>query len=173
MSRTLLLLSVLLILTAAACTKNPTNNLVSEKPGPQSAIRSEKVVRVASETVEIAHGGSADAIVHVTVQNGYHINANPPTYSYLRATEIELTPAGGISVAFIKYPNPLMKKFPFAEEPVAIYEGDTPLHVQLKAAPTAAKGASNLAGKLKVQACDDQVCYPPGEIAIAIPVTVK
>jgi DsbC/DsbD-like thiol-disulfide interchange protein len=174
MSRTLLLLSVLFILTAAACTKNPTNSGVSEKPSTQSPLMSsEKVVRVASETVEIPHGGTADAIVHITVQNGYHINANPPTYPYLKATEIELTAAGGISVAFIKYPNSIVKKFPFAEKPVAIYEGDTPLHVQLKAAPTAAKGASNLAGKVKVQACDDQVCYPPGEIAIAIPVTVK
>jgi hypothetical protein len=101
------------------------------------------------------------------------VNANPPTYPYLKATELELTPPKGITVSFITYPNPIVKKFPFAENPIAIYEGDTKLNVMLTADRSVAKGASNLPGKLKVQACDDQVCYPPGEINVTVPVTIK
>jgi len=112
-------------------------------------------------------------MVQVKVQNGYHINANPPTYAYLKATELEISTSGGLSVAFIRYPDSIVKKFPFAEKPVAVYEGENQLKVVFKAATSANKGSSNLPGKLKVQACDDQVCYPPGEIEITIPVTVK
>jgi hypothetical protein len=131
------------------------------------------VVNFASEPFEIAANGSAEAVVHIKVQDGYHLNANTPTYSYLKPTELELEPKGGLRVGFIRYPDPLVKKFQFADKPLAVYEGDTQVKVMLQADATAAKGASNLQGKLKVQACDNQVCYPPGELPIAIPVTIK
>jgi DsbC/DsbD-like thiol-disulfide interchange protein len=165
------LLTFLVLVLLTGCTRNSTSN--QNRGTLQPGIKSESVVQFASEAVQIPSGGSFEATVHVSVKNGYHVNANPPTFPYLKATELELNPSGGISVSFIKYPNAKLKKFPFADQPVAIYEGDTELKILLKAAPTAAKGSSNLAGKLKVQACDDQVCYPPGEIAIAIPVTLK
>ena len=168
------LLTFLMLVLLTGCTRNSASNQNrGTLPSSTTPIRSENVVQFASEAVQIPSGGSFEATVHVTVKNGYHVNANPPTFSYLKATELDLNPSGGVSVAFIKYPNASLKKFPFADQPVAIYEGDTELKVLLKAAPAAAKGSSNLAGKLKVQACDDQVCYPPGEIVIAIPVTVK
>jgi hypothetical protein len=168
-------LLVVVALLLAACSKNVVDQTGS--PGANASQRptvsSESVVRFAAEPVEIPWHGSKEAVVHVTVQNGYHLNANPPTYSYLKATELALNPTAGISVGFITYPNAIVKKFPFAEKPLAIYEGDTQLKVLLKAAASATKGSSNLSGKLKVQACDDQVCYPPGELSVAIPVTVK
>ena len=162
---------VVVALLLAACSKNVGDRTGSSAQRP--TISSESVVLFAAEPVEIPWNGSKEAVVHVTVQNGYHLNANPPTYSYLKATELELSPTGGLSVGFITYPDPAIKKFPFAEKPLAIYEGDTQLKVLLKANASAAKGSSNLSGKLKVQACDDQVCYPPGELAVAIPVIVK
>jgi hypothetical protein len=131
------------------------------------------VVQFAAEPLEIAANGSSEAVVHLTVKPGYHLNANPATYAYLKATEVELNPTGGITVSFITYPDPIVRTFPFAEKPLAVYEGDTQLRIMLKASTSVSKGPTNLPGKLKVQACDDQVCYPPGELAIAIPVTVK
>ncbi len=123
--------------------------------------------------VELTAGSSADAVVQVKIQSGYHINANPPTYPYLKATEVTLKPTDSLSVGTITYPKSTSRKLQFADDPIAIYEGNAELKVVVKAAPTANKGSSNLSGKLKVQACDDQVCYPPGEIDVAIPVTVK
>jgi hypothetical protein len=168
-----------LLLMLAACSRSPqTQTSTPASTSPSAAptvahITSESVVRFEAEPVEIRAGSSGDAVVHVIVQQGYHVNANPPTYPYLKATELELTPSGGLAVNFITYPNSIVKKFPFAENPVAIYEGNTKVKVSLKAAQSAAKGSSNLSGKLKVQACDDQVCYPPGEIGVTVPVTVK
>lgn len=160
------LLISLVVLTG--CTKNKPNGAQTS-----GAIKSESVVQVVTSPVEISAGGTAEAIVQLSIQSGYHINANPPSYPYLKPTEVELKPANGITVGFITYPNPQTKQFPFAEKPLAIYEGSTQLKVLLKADAKAKKEASNLPGKLKVQACDDQVCYPPGEIQITFPVTVK
>ena len=107
------------------------------------------------------------------IQNGYHINANPPSFPYLKATELELTPASGLSVDFVTYPDPLTKKFSFSEEPLKVYEGDTPVKAMLKAAASAPTGTHNLSAKLRVQACDDEVCYAPGTIDLRLPVSVK
>jgi hypothetical protein len=168
------------VLLLSGCSKSPQTQNQGTTPTSSPAaspavpqITSESVVRFASEPLEIAAGGTGEATVHVTVQNGYHVNANPPTYPFLRATELNLTPPTGITVGFIRYPNGVVKKFPFAEKPVAIYEGDTTLKVSLKAVSSVAKGPSNLQGKLKVQACDDQVCYAPGEVSVTVPVTIK
>ena len=63
--------------------------------------------------------------------------------------------------------------FSFSSKPLSVYEGDTAVRIMLKAANSAPKGQHSIAAKLKVQACDDQVCYAPGEIEFAIPITVN
>jgi thiol:disulfide interchange protein DsbD len=131
------------------------------------------VVKVTPREATIARGESGDAIVRVKIENGYHVNANPPSYSYLIPTQIELSPAGGVSVDFITYPDALTKKFSFAENPLAVYEGEVDLKVRLSAAKSTTPGVHNLSGKLRVQACDDQVCYAPGMIDLTVPVTIK
>jgi hypothetical protein len=66
----------------------------------------------------------------------------------------------------------MTRKFAFAEKPLSVYEGETQLMVTVKTDKTV-HGTNNLAGILRVQACDDQVCYPPGVINVVIPVTIK
>jgi DsbC/DsbD-like thiol-disulfide interchange protein len=111
--------------------------------------------------------------VRLQITNGYHVNANPPSLPYLKPTEIEIPPAQGISVEFITYPDPLLRTFAFSETPLKVYEGDANLKVRLKADKTATSGARNLSAKLRVQACDDKVCYAPGALDLIVPVTVK
>jgi DsbC/DsbD-like thiol-disulfide interchange protein len=166
------LLSCLLIpFVSAACAKTASNS----DPGPAAAqrITSESVVKVAAQRVEIPAGGSAEATVRLTIQSGYHVNANPPTYSYLKATALEISPAEGVSVAFVTYPKAVEKKFAFAEQSLAVYEGETDVKPTLKADKAARKGERSIPAHLRIQACDDQVCYPPGTLELAIPVNVN
>jgi thioredoxin:protein disulfide reductase len=130
-------------------------------------------VKATVQAVEIKRNESIDAIVEVKIDSGYHVNANPPTFSYLKATELQLAAASGISVNFIVYPNALTKRFAFAEEPLAVYEGTTNIRVNLKADKSATVGSQNLSGKLRVQACDDKVCYAPGTLDVSIPLSIK
>lgn len=155
----------------AACAKAPTND--STTPHEPRRINSVDVVKATPEETTIAAGESGEVPVTLQITNGYHINANPPTFPYLKATELELKPTEGISVEFIRYPNPLVKQFPFAEKPLAVYEGQTVLKARLKADKTASSGKHNLSAKLSVQACDDQVCYAPGVLDVLVPVNIK
>jgi len=173
-TRTLLCCSLILFVSAA-CAKNsatePAANPVTS-PATQR-ITSESVVKAAAQRVEIPSGGSAEATVRLSIQNGYHVNANPPTYPYLKATALEISPVEGVSVAFITYPNAIDKKFPFAEKPLAVYEGDTDVKATLKADKAAKKGERSIPARLRIQACDDQVCYPPGTLEVVIPANIN
>ena len=159
---------------SAACSRPAPNSASEPTASPATQrITSEGVVKAVAQRVEIPAGGSAEATVRVTIQSGYHVNANPPTFSYLKATALEISPSEGVSVAFVTYPNAVNKKFAFAEQPLAVYEGDTDLKATLKADKAAKKGERSIPARLRIQACDDQVCYPPGMLELAIPVNVK
>jgi hypothetical protein len=73
----------------------------------------------------------------------------------------------------VVYPKATEKKFPFADKPLAVYEGDAELKTTLKIEKTAKKGERSIPASLRIQACDNQVCYPPGTVELAIPVTIN
>ena len=156
-----------------ACAKAPTNNPAATNANEPTAINSVDVVKANPQEVTIAAGESGEAVVRLQIVDGYHVNANPPSFSYLKATELELTPAEGIAVEFITYPDPLTKKFSFSEKPLAVYECETTLKALLKADKAYKPGAHNLSAKLRVQACDEKVCYAPGAIDLVVPVNIK
>jgi len=170
---TLLLLSVLCLLGACARQTPGPETQSAASPGSEKRVTSVGVVNATPQPAEVNAGGMTEVKVKLKIQTGYHVNANPPTFPYLKATELDLPAGDGISTAFVYYPTPVTKKFAFADKPLAVYEGETEIKATIKADKAASKGERSIAAQLRVQACDDQVCYPPGQIELRIPVTVK
>ena len=158
---------------AIACAKTPTNNVTETNASEAPAIRSVDVVQAKPQELTLSAGEAGEALIALQITNGYHVNANPASFSYLIATNLEITPADGIAVEFLRYPDPITRKFPFAEKPLAVYEGQTNVKAQLKASKSTKPGQHNLSAKLRVQACDEHVCYAPGTIDLTVPVNVK
>ncbi len=173
--RDVAILGLLLVVAGCARSNGPTeaDQASADQLPVSKRVASTDVVKVLPTPIEIPVGGESETVVRLTIQTGYHLNANPPTYPYLIATELEIPSANGVSVGFITYPDPIKQKFEFAEEPLAVYEGETDLKVFLRVDKSATKGSLNIAGQLRVQACDDQVCYPPGTLSVTLPVTIK
>lgn len=169
------LLLLALCCFVSACAKAPVENASSgeTQAGETAPIKSTDVVKVTPQEANITPGETADALVTLQISNGYHVNANPPSFAYLKATELQIAPADGIAVEFITYPNPLTKKFAFSEQPLAVYEGETLVKARLKADKSSKAGRHNLSAKLRVQACDDKVCYAPGTLDLSVPVNIK
>ena len=164
---------------ATACSRpagdtNKNGSPANVAPAGNETVTSTGVVKVNPEELTLGKGESGAALVRVQIQHGYHINANPATFRYLIATQLDVTPASGVSVEFITYPDPLTKTFSFSPDaPLKVYEGEAIVKATLNADATAQTGKHNLSAKLRVQACDDQVCYPPGTIDLTVPVTIK
>ncbi|HYE64184.1 MAG TPA: protein-disulfide reductase DsbD N-terminal domain-containing protein [Pyrinomonadaceae bacterium] len=174
----ILLLCCLAVLALDACsaaeTPAPGAPAVSSSP-PATSTKTlpAEIVRASASEVLIAAGGTAEASVQAQIADGYHINANPPTLSYLIATQLLVEAGGGITAGRPVYPSPITKQFAFEKQPLAVYEGEASIKLPLRAEATASKGLRTLAAKLRVQACDDQACYPPRTIELSIPVNVK
>lgn len=161
-----------LLVITASCSRQPASNTATGTT-PETRIASTDVVKAKPDAITLSPGATGAATVHIVINNGYHVNANPPSYPYLKATELDITKTGDVSVSFITYPDPINKKFAFAEKPLAVYEGEVTVRATLKADKSAKLGTQNLSAKLRVQACDEQVCYAPGELGLTIPVTIK
>ena len=157
----------------AACSRPAERVNTGATPPKITPVTSLNFVKANTSEAQVSSSGSGEATVMVSVQSGYHVNANPATDAFLKATELVVQPGDGLTIGFVKYPDEIKKKFSFSEKPLAVYEGEVPIKVLLKATPTTKKGAHSLPAKLNVQACDDQVCYSPGTMELTIPVVVK
>jgi hypothetical protein len=145
----------------------------SAPPTPSEISSSAQVVKVSSSAVTISQNGSADAIVSLSISPGFHVNANPATFPYLIATEVTPGKLAGIASGTPGYPFAKRKKFQFAEQPLAVYEGEAPIKLVLRAEKNAASGTRSLPITVKVQACDEEKCFPPATLNSTISVTVK
>jgi len=182
----LLLVASLMVAALSACASNTTtttntpansvnapatSNANAATGAPKSPL--EGIVRAGADTVEARAGGTTEAAVRLLIADGYHVNANPATEKFLIPTSLEVKPEAGITAGKIVYPKPLTKKFPFAEVPLAVYEGDTRITFTLRVPRDAAPGQHALAARLRVQPCDDEKCYPPTTVETSIPVTIR
>jgi DsbC/DsbD-like thiol-disulfide interchange protein len=154
----------------------PATTPASPDPAQSSSseiVSSASVVRVDAAEAEAKAGGTAEASVKLTITDGYHVNANPPSMAYLIPTELSVEPSEGITAGKPVYPPSIIKKFAFSETPLAVYENNAVIKLPLKIAGTASQGVRDLKAKLRVQACDDKACYKPSTIETPIAVTVK
>jgi thiol:disulfide interchange protein len=174
---TLALIIGCLLFSFSACTRNaPTeqaNTATNATPTPTAKATPKQIVQASAEPVTLKQGGTAEAQVRLQIAAGYHVNANPASFSYLKATEVEVGPAGGVAVKKPVYPVAVMKKFQFAPQPIAVYEHEAVIKLPLGAKGVTSPGAQTLPVRVHVQACDEETCYPPTTVETQIPVTIN
>jgi hypothetical protein len=117
--------------------------------------------------------GSGEVNVILSISPGYHVNANPATFDYLIATELTADKSEGLTFGKPVYPPAIKQKFQFAEEPLAVYERDVQIKLPVTASGGAAKGNRTLALHLRVQACDEEKCFPPATLNTNAAVELK
>ncbi len=131
--------------------------------GPQVQAR-----LVAPQTV--AAGGKATITLEVRLGPGWHINGHRPLQSFLIPTTATLTTSGG-TLSDFRYPEPVRRRFKFADEDLAVYEGTVRFESEL-ALPTTATRKAALEGVLSYQACNDSQCYPPAKTTLSATVAI-
>ena len=161
-----LTLVLLIAYGLAGCRRN-SNTPTSASPAPKDISSSDQVVKAYSHFIPAL---SPPANVELVISPGYHINANPATFPYLIATEVQPGKVDGVTVGDkLTYPQPKMESFSFAEKPLAVYEGSVTIPIPLTAA-AGAKGQRTIPFKIRVQACDTEKCYPPAILDAALPI---
>ena len=137
-------------------------------PSPAELVRIDAGTRV-----KLAPGAKAVAEIGLVVRQGWHVNAHRPSEDYLVPTVVRLVGAPGITPGAALYPPAARVKLAFAETPLAVYEGALRVRLPIEAARDARAGERTLQGTVRFQACNDQVCLPPAELAFAVRVRVE
>jgi len=139
-----------------------------------------KIIRTSADVVTpggsgtaVSIGSSGEVPILISIDPGYHINANPATFDYLIATELTADQSEGITFGKPVYPAAGKKQFQFADQPLAVYEGQVQIKLPLQAAATATKGNRTLSLHLRVQACDEEKCFPPATVPVTLAVDLK
>lgn len=129
-----------------------------------------KLLQASAAPVTLAAGGRAEVVVHLTLAKGWHVNANPPALDYNIPTEVTLTASQGLSAGPARYPAGQQEKFEFEDTPLLVYTDAADVRIPLTAAANATSGV--LKGKVRFQACDNQVCLAPSSVDFTVRVTV-
>jgi thioredoxin:protein disulfide reductase len=140
---------------------------------PASTVpEAETLVRAAARPVSIRAGTAAMAELTLAVTPGWHINANPPALDYMIATEVEVAGRAGVTAGPARYPAPHRTRLSFEDSELLVYDGIATVKLPLSASAGALGGTHRLEGKVRFQACNDELCLPPTTIPFALEVTV-
>lgn len=106
--------------------------------------------------------GASELSLTVTVERGWHLNANDPDRPYLIPTTLEITPPTGTTVETIRYPEAVVHSLAFAAGTVLrLYEGTFVIR-----ATTSGQPPTRFDAQLGFQACNDETCLPPTTLAV-------
>ena len=126
---------------------------------PQSAPDIGVNARLASDKVR--KGGRVQGTVVVDIPSGYHINSNRPLEKYLIASQLQFEAPAGVRVGPIVFPRPILRSLKFSKSKVAVFEGHTTIRFSVTVPASFKSNSVELKGRLRYQACNDDVCFPP------------
>jgi len=142
-------------------------------PGAQAIPEPASLVKVSAVALEVPAGGSAAAHIRLSIQPGWHVNANPPALDYLIPTVVNLRGADGLEPGRPRYPTPHRQKLAFEETELLVYDGEIEIEVPIVASASATSGSHTLEGRVRFQACNDQVCLAPATVPFQLVVSVR
>ncbi len=116
------------------------------------AIQAERLVEPRFEISEPRLDGWRKFALILSIESGWHLNANPASAEFLVATQIE---AEGARLQEVVYPEGRLAELAYGEEPIAIYEGTVEIVGELLQESESARLL------LSYQACDEKRCLPP------------
>jgi suppressor for copper-sensitivity B len=140
---------------------------------PAQLLRQEKAeVGLLADRTAYEPGETARVAAKVTVEEGWHVNSNTPTFEYLIPTKLDLELPADWPEETLRYPKHEMQTFAFADQPLAVYDGELVILAEVKVPAGAQKGPVPVRGALRYQACNDSQCLPPVTTDATVTLTV-
>lgn len=106
-------------------------------------------------------GDKCKFAVVLNVQEGWHINANPPSPDNMIPTKVTIVAKQKTTQLETKYPKGMTLKMEELEEPVSVYEGEVLIRGELLGSADSAGKTEELEFQIRYQACNEQTCLPP------------
>jgi hypothetical protein len=123
-------------------------------------------------TDKAQRGRSIQAAVVMEIPRDFHVNGNKPLGKYAVPTTLKVEASGGIRVGPVQYPRATVRSFSFSQERLAVYEGRVVMRFNINIPAGFDQGVTELRVRLRYQSCTDEVCFPPQNRDITMPIAV-
>jgi uncharacterized protein YyaL (SSP411 family) len=146
------------------------------EPGDAPAAGSGRAIvlaEVAGPIPSIRPGRAFEIPIALTIDERYHLNANPAGAANLVPTSLSIAPDAPAELIEVDYPPGVRKPLAGQSEPIPLYEGTATLNARLKLPDDAPEGRITLRFLLRYQACDDRSCLAPATIPLDVPLAVS
>jgi hypothetical protein len=124
------------------------------------------------QKVSAKRNADVTAKIDVSIAAGYHVNSNAPHEAYLIPLRLTWI-AAPLTVETVIFPKARDEKYSFSEEPLSVFTGNFEIATKFKVPADALNGPAILAGKLRYQACNNTMCFPPKTVEVKLPVEVQ
>lgn len=109
---------------------------------------------------EIRAGQATTLSLKVVLPADVHVQANKPKDPSLIPTVLTLDTSSGVVVEAVTYPAPTELTQVNRKEPLAVLGPEFAIDVRL-AIPGSASGTLKIPARLRYQACNEKLCFPP------------
>jgi hypothetical protein len=123
-------------------------------------------------TDKAQRGRTISAAVVMEIPRDFHVNGNKPLGKYAVPTTLKVETGGGIRVGPVLYPRATVRSFSFSEERLAVYEGRVVMRFNVTIPSGFDQGVTELRVRLRYQSCTSEVCFPPQNRDITMPIAV-
>jgi thiol:disulfide interchange protein len=113
------------------------------------------------ESDAVRAGGKARVALRVSLPEGLHVQSNRPRDPLLIPTVLTVDTVPGVTVDEIVYPASTDFEQVGQAQPLAVFEREFAIGVVLSIATDARPGPIAVPVRLRYQACDATICYPP------------
>jgi cytochrome c biogenesis protein CcdA/thiol-disulfide isomerase/thioredoxin len=109
-------------------------------------------------------GSPVRLALKVTLPESLHTQSNKPLDPTLIPTALTIDAPAGVTVDEIVYPPAIELKQQGLEQPLAVFEHEFVVGVQVTLGRDLAAGDLSLPAHLRYQACNDMMCFPPATV---------
>ena len=121
---------------------------------------------------ELPAGAQAVLMIELDLVPGTHANSDSPTDSTLIPTTFFPDSVDGVVWEQVSYPQPTEAIEWYSVDPLSVFEDGAVIRARLTVEEDARPGELDVSGKLRIQVCDAESCYPPERVPITVAVTV-
>jgi len=126
-----------------------------------------QITKTAINSSALRIGQKAWAAVVVEVGDGYHAQSHTPLDENFIKFELKPEDNASVKIGAPTYPPGKIEDYP-ALGKLSVYTGKVVVYFPLEVNADAKTGPIEITGRVRFQACDDKVCYPPEQPKFSI-----
>jgi thiol:disulfide interchange protein len=110
---------------------------------------------------DAAAGSPVRAALQVRIPDRFHVQSDAPRDPTLIPTVLTVDTPGGVTLGEVVFPRATEFEQVGQAQPLLVFEHEFTIGVRFDVSATSPTGPMKVPGRLRYQACDDRLCYPP------------